>query len=111
MQMAVMQLAAKYPKLFGLSDMLGLRANQLTKSHLRRVADALEVEVPFNDEIVHAFVELLRGKDINAVSDLIQSPESVGELITFLKGGYRGLVEAKSEQTGFTVEADAFFIN
>lgn len=111
MQIAVMQLIAKYPKIVGLSDMLSLRANQLEKVHLERVADALGIEIPFNDEIINALIELLRGKDIDTVADLIQSPDSIGELVTFLRGGYKGLIEAKTTEVGFSPEADVFFIN
>lgn len=111
MQLALVQLLGKYPKLVGLSDMLHLRANQLNRGHLERVARALDVELPFGDELVNAFVELLKGKDINAVSDLIQSPESVGELILFLRGGYKGLIEAKQPGGDFAEDAAQFFIN
>lgn len=111
MNASFVQLAAKYPRLLGLSDLLHLRVNQITKDHLVRVADAVGVAIPFNDEIVNAFIALLRGKNINDVADLLQSPESVGALITFLQGGYRSLVEAAKVEAGFDVEAGEFFIS
>ena len=111
MKASFVQLAAKYPRLLDLSDLLHLRVNQITKEHLIRVADAVGVAIPFNDEIVEAFIALLRGKNINDVADLLQSPESVGALITFLQGGYKSLVEAATVEAGFESEAGEFFIS
>lgn len=109
---AALQLLAKYPKLAGLSDMLKLRANQLNRSHFDRIADALGMEVPFSEEVQNAFLHLLRGKDINYVADLIQSPEAVVELVTFATSGVKGLSKAKSaDESGFDPEASALFIS
>lgn len=109
---AAMQLLAKYPKLAGLSDMLSLRANQLTRSHFDRIADALNVTVPFSDEIQDAIIHLLRGKDIHYVADLIKSPEGVVEIVTFATSGVRGLKQAKSSaDSEFAEDAVSLFIS
>lgn len=110
MNMMVMQLAAKYPKLMSLSDMASLRANQITRSHLDRVANAFDVTIPVSDELVEAFIHLLKGRDINTVADLIVSPEAIGELVTFLHGGYRALVSTNGEAAMFSDDAALLFI-
>jgi hypothetical protein len=111
LNLAAMQLLAKYPKLVGLSDMLKLRANQLDRSHFDRLAEAIGVEIPISDEVQNAILHLLRGKDINYVADLIQSPESVVEIVNFAKGGFRGLIEAKTVATSeFADDAVLLFI-
>lgn len=91
MNLAIVSLLAKYPKLAGLSDMLQLKSNQLDRSHLIRIADAFGATVPLNEGTQNAFVALLKGKDINDVADMIQSPESVQDVVAFFTGGFSRL--------------------
>lgn len=63
------------------------RANQLTVGDLRSVASALNSDIPVGEELLGATVELLKGKDINDVSELIQSSDAIEELIVLVKGG------------------------
>lgn len=109
MNLAVLQLAGKYPKLLGLSDMLGMSANQLTPKHVVRIADAFGVVIPFNDEVVQAFIAMLKGHNIHQVSDLIQSPESVGEIVAFIRGGFNGVSNLKEPEIGFKEDALSLF--
>lgn len=111
MNLAAIGLLQKYPGLVNLQDMLSLKSNQLNITHLQRIAQALKVEIPFHDEILEALLGLLKGRDINEVADLIQSPESVGDLVVFFQGGYRGLVDMKSgEHEAYLPEATQLFI-
>lgn len=95
MQAQLLGLLAKYPKLATLGDIANLRSNQISVAHLERIADAFNVQIPVTPEVTEAFVALLKGHNVNDVADLIQSPESMTDLITFFRGGFRGLVEKK----------------
>lgn len=108
MQLATMQLLAKYPKLTGLSDMLNLKAKDIRKEDVVRLAEAFNITISVNDELVDAFVALLRGKNIHAVADIIQSPDSVGEIIAFVKGGFSGVQAVRSN--GYTEDAQQLFL-
>lgn len=80
------------------------RANQLTVGDLRSVAQALNSDIPVGEELLSATVELLKGKDINDVSELIQSREAIEELIVLVKGG---LSAARQLQERRLLEGDA----
>jgi len=108
---ALGQLLAKYPKLLGLTDMKDLRANQLRSQDVQRIADAFNVTVPFTDELVGAFLELLKGREINSVADMIQDQQSVVDVVTFLTSGYRGLVEIKAAQAAETSANQIAIVN
>lgn len=114
MNFAVMQLLGQYPGLLQLADLKDLKAKDLRVEHAQRIADAFKVQIPFNDELVGAFVALLRGKNIHAVGDLIQSPESIGELVAFFKGGFKA-VSSNSKQiepsADFLPEANTLFLS
>lgn len=119
MNLAVAQLLGQYPKLLELGDMVGIKANQLTPTHLQRVAAAFNVALPFTDELVAAFVDLLKGKDVNSVADAIQSPDSIRDIVLFFKGGYHELVALRKQMEAdsqpddaiaFDADAESLFI-
>lgn len=91
--------------------MMGMSANQLTPEHVARIGDAFGVKIPFNDEVVNAFIAMLKGHNIHQVSDLIKSPESVGEIIAFIRGGFNGVSTMKEPEPGFTADAQSLFIS
>lgn len=86
---ALITLVQKYPGLLELSDLKNLKTNQLTAEHLYRIAKAFGVTVPFTDELVHAFIAMLKGKDVNEVADLIKDPASLRDIVAFLTGGFK----------------------
>lgn len=86
---ALISLVQKYPGLMELSDLRSLKTNQLSAEHVHRIAKAFDVTVPFTDELVHAFIAMLKGKDVNEVADLIQDPASLRDVVAFLTGGFK----------------------
>lgn len=85
--------AARYPKLLGLTDMACLKLNQLTADHVVRIADALDTRIPVGEELLNALVAMLKGKNMNEVGDLIQRPETFEEIVTFIRGGWAAALE------------------
>lgn len=110
MNLAALQLVQKYPGLMSLVDLKDMKASDLTKEHVTRIAAAFGHNLPFTEELVDALVALLRGKNIHAVADIIRSPDSMTDLVTFFKGGYKGLIEAKSQPEGYSADADVLFL-
>lgn len=98
-------LVQEYPGLLKLGHLASLRANQLTVEHLREIASALGTDVPMTEELQSAVISFLRGKDIDSVCDLIQSPESVRDVVAFFKGGFKELREYRPAEP-LLIEAD-----
>lgn len=61
--------------------------DELTLSDLQLVGTTLGLEVDITPELKTAAIQLLAGNNINSVAELIQSPESIQQLITFIHGG------------------------
>lgn len=70
------------------------RLEDLTLDELRGIKDILGLKVNVTQELKDAAMELLAGKDLDTVSDMIKSPESVQQLVLFLKGGLSGVADA-----------------
>lgn len=87
-------LFAKYLPLLSLKDK---RLKDLTLDDLRGVADVMGVELAITDELKEAGLALLQGKDIHTVADMIQSPESIAQLLQFLQGRSQEQVIAEAE--------------
>lgn len=85
---------AKYLPLLSLKDK---RLDELTLDDLRGVAGMMGIELAITDELKEAGLALLQGKDINTVADMIQSPESVTQLLQFLQGKSQEQVIAEAE--------------
>lgn len=74
--------------LFGqLKSMGGRRLESLTATEIGEIAKGFGLDVQITDELKAAGMALLAGKDLNTVSDMIQNPESVIQLVTLLKNG------------------------
>lgn len=101
---------SKYPKLAGLSDMLRLKANQLTIDHLIRISDAFNTKLPITEETSKALLALFKGHDINDVADMIQSPEALTDIVVFFTHGIKGLTTRNQEQNEFTEQSAEFFL-
>lgn len=46
------------------------------------IKDVMKLDIQLNEELRVAGLALLKGEDINVVSDLIQSPESIQKLLS-----------------------------
>jgi len=78
--------------------MLGLppgstELRQLGVPELKALAKRLipDLGVNIDEDLKKAAIALLEGRDINTVSDLIQSPGAIQQLVQFLKGGWQSL--------------------
>lgn len=67
------------------------RFEELTLEDLQLVGTVLDLNVEVTPELKQAAFELLAGNNIHSVSELIQSPESIQQLITFFQGGISAL--------------------
>lgn len=85
---------AKYLPLLSLKDK---RLDDLTLDDLRGVAGVMGIELAITDELKEAGMALLQGRDINTVADMIQSPESIAQLLQFLQGKSQEQVIAEAE--------------
>lgn len=85
---------AKYLPLFSLKDKC---LDDLTLDDLRCIAGVLGLELAITDELKKAGMALLQGKDIHTVADMIQSPESIAQLLQFLQGKSQEQVIAEAE--------------
>jgi len=75
-----------FAKFAPLMYLAGKRLEDLTMVDLQKVTNTLGLEVKITSELQQAALGLLQGKDIHTVSDMIQSPESVTQLINLLRG-------------------------
>lgn len=64
----------------------GRRLDELTMLDFRRVADTFGIKVDLTEELKLAGLALMQGQNINTVADMIQSPQSVAQLMNFLRG-------------------------
>lgn len=74
--------------LFGhLKSMGGRTLSSLSAEEIGAIAKGFGLHVQISDELKAAGMALLAGKDLNTVNDMIQSPESVLQLVSLLKNG------------------------
>lgn len=78
-------------KFLKLLPLAGKRLEDLTLAELNDVREVMGVEVHVTDELKTAGLALLKGQNLDTVADLIQSPDSVKQLIAFLRGGVTAL--------------------
>lgn len=91
---------AEYPGLLALKPLLALKTGDLTVDHVDQIAKAFRTELPVTEEIRNAAVELLKGRNINEVADMIQQPESIHDLVLFFKEGLSGLQNQRKFERG-----------
>lgn len=93
--------------LFGkFAPLLSRQVESLSDEEVAEVAESFGVRVELTDELREAGLALLRGQDISTVADMIKKPESVGQLVSFLKGGVPGLAapsEAEQQVAAMTI--------
>lgn len=81
-----------------LLPLLNKRLSDLTLENLQAMRQMFDIKVDITDELKSAAIALFQGKDIDTVSDLIQSPESVAQLVSFLQGGIASVREDAKHQ-------------
>lgn len=80
-----------------LAPLMSRRLESLTLDELRDIGDTLGLKVRVTEELKTAALALLQGKSLDTVADMIQQPESVQQLVLFLKGGMTSVAEAEIE--------------
>ena len=93
----------------GLAQLAALRNRRLeslTREELGGLAKAFGINVPITEELRTAGLELLKGKSLDSVADMIQSPESVAQIAAFFAGGVKNLTDAQAE-----ADEDEYIIN
>lgn len=70
-----------------LKSMGGRTLASLSAEEIGAIAEGFGLHVQITDELKAAGMALLAGKDMHTVSDMIQDPESVMQLVTLLKNG------------------------
>lgn len=109
--MSIIQLASMFPqlnlmKVMNLAHLKDKLITELTLSDLTSVRDAVipGASIPISDELKDAALHMLRGDDIHKVADMIQSPESISQLMTLFTHGVSGLQKlADAERIGSAV--------
>lgn len=72
-------------RLAKLAPLVGKDLSDLTLPDLELAAAVFDIEVVATEELRNAALALLQGKNIHSVADLIQSPESVQQLISMFR--------------------------
>lgn len=75
-----------FAKLMPFAHLLDKQITDLTPADIDGVLGVLGVQVNVTEELRSAGLALLQGRDINSVADMIQSPESVQQLVAMLSG-------------------------
>lgn len=87
---------------------MGKKLNDVSLEDMDTVFKAMNINAIPTDELRLAALELLRGRDIHEVSDLIKSPESLTVLGNFIQG------KSTKEETRDLVQCphcNGFFLN
>jgi hypothetical protein len=69
-----------------LLPLLGKTVEELDLNDLNNIIEVLNLNVTPNEELRLAALQILKGRDIDTVSDLIKSPEAIAELGNFIRG-------------------------
>jgi hypothetical protein len=72
--------------MMSLLPLMGKNLSQITLDDLNLVVKAMKLTVTPTEELRLAALQMLQGKDLNTVADLIQSPESIAQLGNFIQG-------------------------
>lgn len=92
-------------KFLKLLPLASKRLEDLTLAELNDVREIMGVEVHVTDELKSAGLALLKGNNLDTVADLIQSPESIKQLIAFLRGGVTALASPEAVADAEGVDA------
>lgn len=72
-------------KYLQLARYMNMPVADLSLSDIDKIAAVFGVDLTSNEDLRDAALSLLRGDDINVVSDLIQKPESIKKLLALLQ--------------------------
>lgn len=80
-----------------LAPLMNRKLESLTLEELRGVSADLGLKIKVTEELKNAALSLLQGKSLDTVADMITQPESIQQLVVFLKGGATSIAEAEIE--------------
>lgn len=98
-------------KLAKLAPLLPKRLDELSVEELKGVQTVLGVEADVTEELKAAALALFQGKNLNTVADMIQSPESIKQLVLFLKRGLTPEGNAEEFDQGESERVSAMTLN
>lgn len=75
-----------FAKLLPLLALKGKSLQDLSLEDLGLVASTLGIRVSVTEELKQAGIALLKGENIDTVADMIQSPDSIRQVMLFLQG-------------------------
>lgn len=88
-------LLAEYPGLLQLGYLKDKRASELSIDDIGALGNAFGVSLPLTEEVQTALVAWFRGHNIDSVCDILQSPDSVVQVVQFIKGGLTAIGKPK----------------
>lgn len=80
-----------------LAPLMNRRLESLTLEELRGISNDLGLKIKVTEELKNAALSLLQGKSLDTVADMVTQPESIQQLVLFLKGGITSIAEAEIE--------------
>lgn len=89
-----------FGQIYKLLPLAPKKLHELTLTDLKLVGTTLGFNVDVTPELKLAAIQLLAGQDINSVADLIQKPETIQQLITFIHGGISALAPSSPDIVG-----------
>lgn len=89
-----MQQLVRFAKL---APLMNRRLESLSLEELRGISVDLGLKVKVTEELKNAALSLLQGKSLDTVADMVTQPESIQQLVMFLKGGVASIAEAEIE--------------
>lgn len=84
-------------QLVKLAPLMNRRLESLTLDELKGISDTLGFKVAVTEELKSAALSLLQGKSLDTVADMISQPESLQQIVLFLKGGITSIADAEIE--------------
>lgn len=80
-----------------LAPLMNRRLESLTLEELRDISTTLDLKIKVTEELKNAALSLLQGKSLDTVADMVTQPESIQQLVLFLKGGITSIADAEIE--------------
>lgn len=94
-------------RLAKLAPLMSKGLSELSQSDLELAASTFDIQVVVTEELRNAALALLQGQNIHSVAELIQSPESVQQLISMFR---RSKGEAVNERLVRCKHCQEFFL-
>lgn len=71
--------------MFTLIPLFGKKIEDLTLEDLSKVKSVLKLDIELTEDLRKAGIALLKGSGINTAAELIQSPDSIQQLLSFFQ--------------------------